>query len=108
MATSIDPSEVHYRLVSAVRGANVVCVQDFDYPHYDFLTSGLYATQEGAEAAAAEITSPRDILANLIYINSYPNPSSPHIQALIERSENEQATVYRQADAIIAAGIVQV
>lgn len=103
MATTIDPSEAHYRLIAGLHGAKTVRVHDSDYPHYDFLTSGLYATQEEADAAAAEITTPRDILANLIYINCYPNPSSPHIQPLSERSENELATVYRQADAILDA-----
>lgn len=107
MAAPIDPSDVHYRLIATLRGATAVCVQDFDYPHYDFITNALYATQEEADAAAADIRSPRDILANLIYINSYPNPASPHIQPLTERSETEQATVYRQADAIIDAGMVR-
>lgn len=104
MATPIDPSDVHYRLIAQRHSAAVVAVQDFDYPHYEFLTPDLYATQEEAEAAASALTSPRDIVANLIYINCYPNPSSPHIQPLSERSENEQATVYRQADAVLAAG----
>jgi len=107
MATPIDPSDMHYRLIATPQGATAVCVQDTDYPHYNFLTSTPYATKYEADTAAAKIRSPRDILANLIYLNFYPNPSSPHIQPLSERSEVEQATVYRQADAIINARFTQ-
>jgi hypothetical protein len=109
VAHSIDPSDVHYRLIEAPNGeAAVACVQDFDYPGYTFITEDLHATQEEAVAAARKLRDPREILADIIYRNSYPDPTSPRIQPLAERARWEQEMVYRTVDSIIAAGFVQV
>lgn len=51
----IDPSMVHYRLISYQGEVTPVCVQDFDYPDYEFWCEELYATEgEAQEAADAE------------------------------------------------------
>ena len=109
MAHSIDPIDVHYRLIQAPNAeAAVVCVQHFDYGNYTFITEDLYATQEEAVTAARKLKDPREILADIIYRHQYPDPTSPLIQPLAERARWEQEMVYRTVDSIIAAGFVQV
>lgn len=57
---TIDPSDVHYRLVTSRDNpskVSVVCVQDFDYYDYGdrFVTDQLFETEAGAQWLADKI-----------------------------------------------------
>lgn len=65
----IDISKPHYRLISRGGVIEVVCVQHFDYPDYDFWSEEVFATEEDAQYVADD--------ENLPYDEYHPNWVAP-------------------------------